>query len=599
MKVNSILEFPFNNQDIFLKKKKIKRFLLSEGKQLQKKKIAILGGVTTSEVINILDLYLLYNGVSATFYESEYNKYFEDSIFGNSDLDSFSPDLIFICTHEKNIQFYPESGATQNLEELIEQELGKYISMWDALQAKFNCPVVQNNFELPMHREMGNLDRTHSQGRSNFVSKINQSFVEEISKRKNIFIHDINYLSSWLGLTHWHNPSLWFSSKYAISFEVIPSFANNLSRLILSIWGKSKKLLILDLDNTLWGGVVGDDGVEGIKLGDDSGVGEAYILFQKCIKNLSKQGVALAICSKNEHSNAIAGLGHPDSILNESDFAVIKANWEPKHLNIRSIIEEVNLGQDSVVFFDDNPAERDLVKSQLPLVEVPDIGSNIEDYIYHLTQNSYFESVNLSNDDFKRVKYYSDNKKRSENKELFADYSEFLESLQMEAEIAHASPVYLERITQLINKTNQFNLTTRRYDFSKIEKFSNSSEHLLLYGRLKDKFGDNGLVTVVSGVVRNQALVIDLWLMSCRVLKRDLELAMFDKLIEECNSRGIQKIVGEYIESKKNMMVSDFYERLGFSPHVTDSSAESESIFWEFSVKNTGDLKNKFIKLMK
>jgi FkbH-like protein len=379
----------------------------------------------------------------------------------------------------------------------------------------------------------------------------------------------------------------------ALSPTATVVLAQNVAAIVKSVYGKTKKCLILDLDNTLWGGVVGDDGVQNLILGRDHPVGEAYVDFQRYVKDLQRRGVILAVCSKNDPENAKEGFSHPDSVLRVEDFSVFKANWNPKPDNIRAAALDLNIGLDSMVLVDDNPAERALVAGQLPEVAVPDVGSDVSRFAEVLEHERYFEVVKVVPDDLSRSSYYSSNAQRSAYQADFRDYGEFLASLEMTAEIGPFLPVYLERITQLINKTNQFNLTTRRYTSAEVEAISRDPAFVTLYGRLADRFGDNGLVSVLLGRVSHDTVELDLWLMSCRVLKREMELAMFDALVEQCQARDIRKIVGVYIPSKKNSMVAGHYASLGFT-RVDGASGERE--LWQYDVPQAYSAKARYIR---
>jgi FkbH-like protein len=341
---------------------------------------------------------------------------------------------------------------------------------------------------------------------------------------------------------------------------------------------------VLDLDNTLWGGVIGDDGPDKITIGKETALAEAYSSFQQYCLELRSRGILLAVCSKNNRETAEAGFAHPDTILKVEHFSAFKANWEPKHQNILEIAQELNLGLDSLVFVDDNPAERALVRAQLPMVLTPEMGSDIALYPTILQATRCFEVVRLSTEDLDRAEAYAANAERATMKSKFADYGDYLDSLDMRATIEIFQPVYLDRITQLINKTNQFNLTTRRYTFAEIEEIANSSKYIPLYGRLTDMFGDNGLISVLIGRLdeAESELHIDLWIMSCRVLKRDMELAMLDALVENARERGIRTILGYYSRTAKNDMVADHYKLLGFKPE--SSPADQRSSVWSLDV---------------
>jgi FkbH-like protein len=334
--------------------------------------------------------------------------------------------------------------------------------------------------------------------------------------------------------------------------------------LVRATFGLSRKVLVLDLDNTIWGGVIGDDGVDRIQIGKETPIAEAFTAFQEYCLKLRERGVLLAVCSKNDDENARSGFRHPDSVLKLEHISAFRANWDPKHENIMSLAQELNLGTDSFVFADDNPAERAIVEANVPGVAVPELGSNPADYISILQAGRYFEPVSLSPDDMARAAQYAGNSQRAAAQTAFANYGEYLDSLEMVAEIERFRPIYLDRITQLTNKTNQFNLTTRRYTLAEMEGIQADPAYIGIYGRLADRFGDNGLVSIVLGRRNGSELCLDLWLMSCRVLKRDMELAMLDSLMNEARIADVQSIIGVYIPTKKNAMVADFYERIGF-----------------------------------
>jgi FkbH-like protein len=341
------------------------------------------------------------------------------------------------------------------------------------------------------------------------------------------------------------------------------------------MFGRTRKLLVLDLDNTLWGGIIGDDGPDKIVLGRETPVAEAYTAFQEYCLSLRERGILLAVCSKNEEATAKLGFAHPDSVLRLEHLSAFRANWDPKHENILSIAKELNLGADSFVFVDDNPAERAIVEAQIPGIAVPDVGSEVSKFIAIIEANRYFEQLSMAREDLDRARLYEENAKRATLESKFANYGEYLDSLEMTAEIDTFNSTYMERITQLTNKSNQFNLTTRRYTLAEIESTAADGNHIGIYGRLTDRFGDNGLISVVLGAIDGRKLHLDLWLMSCRVLKREMEIAMLDSLVARARERNIREIVGYYFPTSKNAMVADHYPKLGFQPLSKDESTGS------------------------
>ncbi len=584
------LDYPFDAQYILAKKKKLRRELLTGGYSgsFIDKKIAILGGSTTSDIKLILELFLLNYGIRPTFYESEYNQYYQDAMFPNPALEAFAPDVIYIHTSNRNVTAWPQvADSAETVDELIRNETEKFSGMWDRLASVYHCPIIQNNFEMPLFRLMGNRDAYDIHGAGNFLTRLNMAFYEYARTHENFYICDINYISADYGLKEWSKPFYWHMYKYALNVSAIPYLSFNVANIIKSIFGRNKKGFVLDLDNTLWGGVIGDDGVENIVLGPEESEAQAYSEFQRYIKAHQQLGVLLNIDSKNDYENAIAGIKHGDSAFTEDDFICIKANWDPKDRNFTAIASELNLLPESLVFIDDNPAERHIVTEQLKGVQAPAIGE-VTEYIQNIDRSGFFEVTTLSKDDLKRNEMYRENVQRARLEASFADYTEYLLSLDMTAVIKPFEPVYMARIAQLSNKSNQFNLTTRRYTQAEIEQTAADPDYITLYGKLTDRFGDNGVVSVVIGHVLGEQCHVDLWIMSCRVLKRDMEYAMMDALVKHCQFRGVKKIVGHYYPTAKNGMVREFYALQGFTKVSEDEQGNTD---WEYEL--TGEYKNK------
>ena len=609
------LEYPFDSEYILKKSKSIKKQLLAEDackaestKKTQRlhKKIAVLGGSTTHDIIRILELFLLDVGIEPEFYESEYDQCYQDAVFGNEELDNFAPDLIYIHTSMRNIKSFPTLDMSiEQVEKSAAGEYDRYLDMWEHLSVKFSAPIIQNNFEYPFYRIMGNRDAVDIHGRISYVDRLNRKFYEYADTHKNFFINDINYAASCYGLDKWADPGYWHMYKYCMCMQAIPSFAFNLSHIIKAVFGKNKKALALDLDNTLWGGVVGDDGPENLEIGQETSIGQVYSEFQNYIKSEKDVGVVLTVDSKNDPENALAGLNHPAGTLRPEDFVEIKANWEPKSDNLSQLASDMSLTPDSFVFVDDNPAEREIIRQQVPGAAVPEIGQP-EQYIRTLDRNGYFEVTSLSADDRRRSEMYKENVQRAQVRAAFTDYGDYLGSLDMHAEIDHFVPMYMSRIAQLTNKSNQFNLTTKRFTQAQIENMAADPTYITLYGQLQDRFGDNGVVSVVIGEIGlrsdlpeqsdnfSDVLNIRLWLMSCRVLKRGMEYAMFDSLVEKCKEKKIGTIYGYYYKTAKNAMVAEFYKDMGFICNDLNDSGDS---VWEYTIPEEYEKKNKYIKL--
>lgn len=587
------LDYPFDSRYIIKKKKSLKKELLAADTKYIDKKVAVLGGSTTHDIAAILELFLLNFGIRAQIYESEYNQFWEDVMFDNPELTKFAPDIIYIHTTNRNITFPKIGMSADEVNSLLDGDYNKFCAMWEKARNTYHCPIIQNNFEFPTYRILGNSDCVNAAGSVNYINSLNSRFAGYARDHKDFYIEDIQYLSASYGLDAWADPLYWHMYKYALSMEAIPTLSYSVACIIKSIYGKNKKALALDLDNTLWGGIVGDDGPENLSIGPETSMGQVYSEFQEYIRSHKDIGVILTVDSKNDYENAIAGLNHPDSVLHPDDFVVIKANWDPKSKNLVDTAAELNLLPESFVFVDDNPAEREIIKTQVPGVAVPEIGE-VENYIRAIDHAGYFEVTNLSADDAKRNEMYKANAQRAALEASFSDYGQYLDSLEMTGVIKSFEPVFLDRIAQLTNKSNQFNLTTRRYSRAEIEEVADSDEYIDLYGKLIDKFGDNGVVSVVIGHKNKDVLDMDLWIMSCRVLKRDMEFAMMDELVSAAKAAGLCKIAGYYYPTAKNNMVRDFYERMGFTKVSED---EEGNTTWEFNLTDEYTNQNTHIKV--
>lgn len=590
------LEYPFDPEWILKKKKALKRELLQNTQQtFLEKKIAILGGSTTRDIRDILELFLLNYGIRPCFYESEYNQYYADGMFPNPALEEFHPDILYIHTSNRNIEQYPSLEDDRTLvTQKLQAEYERFQALWEHLHAVYGCPVIQNNFEPPLYRLLGNRDASDHRGRWNYIQRLNQMFYEYADTHQDFYIHDICYEAADYGLERWSDPFYWNMYKYAMCVPAIPYTAFQLARIIKSIFGRNKKVLNLDLDNTLWGGVIGDDGPENIEIGQETSLGQTYAEFQDYLKQHKKLGVLLSVNSKNNEETALSGLERADSVLKREDFVVFRANWEPKSHNLYATAEELKLLPESFVFVDDNPAEREIVRQEVPRAAVPEI-TKVEEYIRVLDRSGFFEVTNFSEDDLKRNEMYLANEQRNRMQKNFSDYGDYLRSLEMKAQIGAFDPAYFSRIAQLTNKSNQFNLTTHRYSQSEIEQIAADPQYLTLCGRLEDKFGDNGVVSIVIGRKEKDVLQIELWLMSCRVLKRDMEYAMMDTLVKQCRDCGIRQIYGYFYPTAKNAMVKDFYALQGFEKLEEDVDGNAK---WSFRIPEQYTLKNQVITVM-
>jgi FkbH-like protein len=584
---------------LLTKRKRLRRELL-ETKGLKEVRIAMLSGSTPNEVADFLELLLLADGFRPEFHHPDFGRYYEEAVLTPEALVAFRPDIVHVHTGYLNIRNFPPAGASSDqLGAAVAAEAQRLRDVWTAVDNNLGCQIIQNNFELPPVGVLGNLDGTNPGGRTRFVNALNAELAREASTRRKLLIQDSHALSARVGLDRWFDWNRWFSYKVPLTIDASLALAKSVASMVRAIYGKTRKCLVLDLDNTLWGGVIGDDGPEKIVIGRETARAEAYTAFQEYCLAMRERGVLLAVCSKNDAAIARQGFAHPDSVLKLEHFSAFHANWEPKSENIAAIARELNLGVDSFVFVDDNPAERALVAAQLPAVAVPDVGSEVAGFAAVIEAGRYFEPAALSTEDLQRAEQYRSNTERAAAQAAFANYGEYLDSLGMTAEIDGFKPHYLERITQLTNKTNQFNLTTRRYTLADIESMAKKPGWITLYGRLSDVFGDNGLISVIVGRKDDkdaEALHVDLWLMSCRVLKRDMELAMLDALVARARAVGVRYIHGTYIPTPKNGMVAEHYPNLGFAVAPAAATDGADHRRWVLPVDDYAP-RNRHIKV--
>lgn len=566
----------FDTADLIKKRRSFKKTLLEKGEQKIKKSILMLSGSTIGELAEQLDLFCFSKGIELVIDQGDYGRYYEDALYGIPQIEDKKYDFIYVHISSRNILEQPEPfEEKEKTEEKLRMEISRLNQVITALSEKYACPVICNNFELPYFRALGNREAWDSSGTINFINRLNMFLSSVAEKNSNFYINDINYLASYFGIKEWAEPAYWYRYKYAMCIDAIPLVAQNLSSIIVSLCGLNKKCFVFDLDNTLWGGVVGDDGSAQILIGQDSPQGEAYSEFQEYVRRLKQTGIILGVASKNEKSIAESAFERSEMLIKREDFASFIANWNPKSENLVSMASELNLNLDSFVFIDDNPMERDEAGSSLNMITIPVI-SSVENYINELEECRLSEVTSHTTEDNIRTNYYLQNVKREEEQKRFSNYNEYLESLNMKWTFNSFEKNAFERITQLINKTNQFNLTTLRLNLIEVmERAADVEKYICIQGKMADKFGDNGLVTVLIGRLKKETLFIELWLMSCRVFRRNGEYLLFDYLKEICKKRKVKEIVGEYIPTAKNQIVKGFYESLGFVAVSRDETGKS------------------------
>lgn len=546
-------------------------------------RVAVLGSTTTTQLSAFVDAFLFAHNIDAEIYEAPYGLLRQEILDPTSELYSFQPQFIFLATTRRDLGALPGPGSSDpEVDKAVEAVVGEWTSLWQIAHERLGCQIIQNNFDAPPWRVFGNLEPSLTGAPGNFVARVNAGLVQKAPRW--VSVHDLDGLAAAIGRWNWGDERFFHLAKLPCAPEHLVPYAHNVAALISARLGRSRKCLVLDLDNTLWGGVIGDDGLAGINLGQGDAVGEAYVAFQRYAKSLKDRGVILAVCSKNEDANAREPFEkHPDMVLRLDDISCFVANWEDKAANIRRIAQELNIGLDSLVFVDDNPAERSIVRRLVPEVSVPEIPVDPADYVRAVEQHRYFEAISISSEDFKRTEYYRANLERQSTASNVADIDEFLRSLHMKGWIGPVGDLELDRTVQLIGKSNQFNLTTRRHSAADIQRMLASSEWVTRVVKLADRFGDNGLISVLLARQEEDALAIDTWLMSCRVLKRGVEALLLNDLAAAARERGLRRLTGEYIPTAKNVLVKHHYSSLGFEQL---SAGENGGTRWQLVIDN-------------
>lgn len=524
-------------------------------------------GVVSNANMDLLEYPLIATaaryGIELTFYSASLGQGFQQGLDPTSCINIARPEVVLIAFDYRAF-FQSTDSALPGSGNSAEQISDQILQLAEAFRRHSGATIMMATLAHPPGATFGNFDRRQEGSLRHTLLEINARLVAGISPGDVII--DVESLVANVGSATWFDARQWNHGKFPFSLCCLPMFSDHVARLLASFSGKMKKCLVLDFDNTLWGGVIGDDGIEGVVLGNGSPLGEAFLDFQRFILSLRDRGIILAGCSKNDDSVARGMFrSHPESLLKEKHFAAFLANWDDKPANLRRIAQELNIGLDALVFFDDNPFEREMVRKCLPEVVVIEVPSDPSNYRNALAQSGWFESIAFSEDDRKRNEQYQSNRLRAQLAST-TDVETYLRSLGMKLHAEAFNTLNRQRVTQLINKTNQFNVTTRRYTEHQVQAFEERRSGYCEAFRLTDNFGDNGIIGVmICEESERWRWIIDTWLMSCRVLNRRVEQAMLHRLINCASQQGIRFLDGVYIPSGRNEMVATLYERLGFS----------------------------------
>jgi FkbH-like protein len=528
-------------------------------------RLGIVGNATTHFLVPVLTATAARHGLALTCVEAEYGQFMQACLDADSSINRAGCDAVLLALDHRAFPLAVAPGDAETSDQALQASLEQLDAMRGGIAAGGNAVCIVQSVPQPVETLFGSFDRTLPGAPRRLLDELNRGIVQRLAGSHDLLL-DVAQLAASVGLAEWHSPKLWNMAKLPFHSRFLPLYAEHVCRLLAALRGKAKKCLVLDLDNTLWGGVIGDDGLDGIVVGQGDATGEAHLELQRTALALRRRGIVLAVSSKNTDAIAREPFAkHPEMLLKEEHIAVFQANWSDKATNLRAIAEELNLGLDSLVFVDDNPVERQLVRELVPEVAVPELPDDPALYARTLLSAGYFEALGFSAEDRQRAELYRDNARRVALQKQAGDVDAYLASLDMCLTVQPFDAMGRQRIVQLINKSNQFNLTTRRYTEADVARFEAEPSGLTLQIRLTDSFGDNGMISVVICRRVADTWEIDTWLMSCRVLGRKVESAVLAELGLQARERGITRLVGEYLRTEKNGLVAAHYERLGFS----------------------------------
>ena len=533
-------------------------------------RLAILASATVDHLAPAVRVAGLRRGLWIDTYIAPYGQYRQELLGASTGIQRFDPHFVlFAIGVGETIAGIPIDATATDVHARVSATIEELSQLWELARRNLGAAVMQQTFLNHEDSLFGSYDRLTPGSPTTVIRRLNERLAEAAAD-KSVMLVDVAGASERDGLDAWFDRSRYFEAKMEIAPQAAASYGELVTRSIAAQRGLSRKCLVLDLDNTLWGGVVGDDGIEGIVLGQGNAAGEAHLALQRYAQRLRERGVILAVCSRNDPVIAETAVReHPEMLLRRTEFAAFVANWDDKSSNLRLIAQQLNIGLDSLVFVDDNPAERARIRESLPMVGVPELPANVADYVTCLANAGYFEAVAFTPEDRTRGEQYAASASRDVLLKSSQSLDDFLAGLGMTVAFGAFRRVDLARVTQLINKTNQFNLTTLRYSADDVERFFSAQRCLTLQFRLLDRFGDNGLVSVMilrRDERRADTLLVDTWVMSCRVFGRQLEHEAMNIAIEVARANGAEFLQGDYVPTPKNAVVQDLYGRLGFAP---------------------------------
>jgi FkbH-like protein len=545
-------------------------------------RLGVLSNSTLDFVVPSLVGTALRYGIELDCVKADYDQVIQEALSPDSKVNSYKPDAVLLAIDYRSLPLQESLGNSEAASAAVSAAVGFIQNIRGGLKQNSGAVCILPTFAPPPERLFGSFDRVLPGTLRNMLERVNSALAEAVLGTEDILL-DVAGLAETVGLAAWHDMTQWNMGKLPFSNTFLPLYSDQVARLIGALRGKSRKCLVLDLDNTVWGGIIGDDGLEGIQCAQGDATGEAHLAVQRLALDLRSRGIVLAVSSKNNDDVARRPFReHPEMLLKEEHIAVFQANWNDKATNISAIAAELALGVDSMVLLDDNPVERNLVRQFLPQVAVPELPEDPALYARTLSAAGYFESVAFAQEDGKRADFYRDNARRAILQEQAGDLDAYLASLEMEITFQPFDATGRARIAQLINKSNQFNLTTRRYTEAEVAQLERDTAVFTLQVRLSDIFADNGMIGVIICRSKSYAIwEIDTWLMSCRVLGRGVERMVLREVIAHAKREAVRTLVGVYRPTDRNKMVEGHYEKLGFSQTLTD---EDGTTMWELAV---------------
>lgn len=542
-------------------------------KSLATFKLGIVGNGTLDFIVPFLEATALRYGMALEVVTGPFGQAMQAALDPASAINAAKPDAVLLALDHRGLPFRDDdSGAWPPYR--ADAALRELDAMRQGIRQHCGATCLVQSVPTPLAPLFGSLDATLAGSARAAIAQFNATLARDVASRADVLI-DVDALSQAVGLDAWHDDRDWHLAKLPFARSALPLYADFVLRAIAAIRGKARKCLVLDLDNTLWGGVIGDDGLEGIAIDQGDARGEAHRAVQRAALDLRRRGIVLAVCSKNDDATArIPFREHSGMLLKEDDIAVFVANWDDKASNLERIAQRLDIGLDALVLLDDNPAERAQVRLALPQVAVPELGDDPSTFVRSLMMAGYFESVAFTPEDLARADQYRGNANRSELMEGSRDLGQFLLSLDMLIRFAPFQAQGRKRITQLINKTNQFNLTTRRYTETQVAEIEASTAHYSLQVNLADRFGDNGMICAIICQRRDDEWEIDSWLMSCRVLNRKVEEAICNRIARDAKDAGATRLIGLYRPTPRNNIVAKLFEQLGFSRSDSPDDAQ-------------------------